>query len=235
MYNALLATIMAHRALNHTVFMTLAERKYAPDVLARYLTNMATLCTALRDLGKMRPAFADWPYGSDAERFRLRSAYQALNYIMRREKHGDEQLNAMATLLAPAHRTDDPGVVTPGTRKAIDALRHRSGDNADAMLRALGGLFVTETAWFTRVTPGQVAAFVHSVHYGLTLDDVPYLKGLVSVTNKSQEAWMEWMVDKATFTHDEWQLVQEGALEMLDSLANFYDDLETILKDGNPA
>ncbi len=242
-FDKLLHAIATHPVRRHTVFQTLAARKYPPDILTRYLVNMATMSAALRNFNTMRNAFGLWEYGSEAEQFRMRSAYQALKYIDRREKDNEARFQAMGEQLvgkesastitryaAPAGNAAERSRLTPGTHAALHVLRHRDSNQADEMFRALGGLFATEIVWYEQVTPGHVAAFVDSGFYGLRLRGVPYLKKLVSVKNKSQEAWMSWMVDKASMTDDEWVLAHEGATETLSSLLAFYDDLEAILK-----
>ena len=233
-FDTLLAAITTHPARRHTVFTTLAARKYSRPILARYLVNMARLCVELRKMGAMRAAFERWPYEGEEKEFRLRSAYQAVRYIDRREAKNEERFSAMARLLAPGYALDEHDLAQ-GTHEAIGALRWRTGHSADAMFRALGGLFASEITWYEQVTPGHVAAFVDGGFYGLSLDDVPYLKDLVSVTNRNQEAWMSWMVDKASLTEGEWRLMHEGAAEMLNAITIFYDDLAAILKDDDPA
>lgn len=236
MITELLTTIEGHRALRHTVFTTLAARKYPPDVLTRYLVNMATFCAASRWHGRMVDILDR--DGCTAER-------DAVAKILASEDGHEEQLQTMGNALLGGEFTEQLNHIdeedlydriTDGMNDVIGTLTHRDADNLNDVLTALGGMLVVEIAANRQIIPGQVVAFIDSGFYGLTLDDVPYLNehsgehGVEHGHEAAMIALVGGILQKTGECHPQGDYVLHGAVEMLDSLAHFYDDLEAILK-----
>lgn len=231
----ILSDIEAHPALRHTVFQTLAARMYPPEVLTNYLVNMATFCAASRWPGTMFQEF---------DAVKCRHACDAIDKILASEQGHEAQLQAMGALLIgsthlePLNRLDEDDIyerITDGTHDAIGTLTLRETDSWDDALYALGGMLAVEIVANRQIIPGQVAAFIDSDFYGLTLDDVPYLKEHAGEHGAEHDHEATMITVVGNFLPDDQARVAEGATEMLNSLEGFYDDLEAIFKDGNPA
>ncbi len=253
--SALLERIRAHRIFQHPMFAHWSQRAPEPKTLGAMFHQIQMFCAstrpglafpgALGDLGLTRQRellqeIVESEAGHGAELARM--AGFLVNQVA---GTGPDRVDvrSQASIEADLKRYSDqllgglPGYdFTKGlavqTRRAIEVFERRSAHDAATTIRNLGTALALEIVSNRHLIPGEKAAIVDSGNYGAGLGspELHYLEEHWGECGAEQHHEMNVIVAvDAALDADTAALIDEGALDFLDSLAGVWDLIDAAL------
>ena len=218
--------------MRHGVFTRLAACKMPPEKLALYLLEMGAFCEASRSGGSIAQELRSRGWRKSAD---------MVDAIFTSEARHGEDYAQMAKLLLreEAHLVtpfsnfwaENAGFATSReTRNVCSQFWLRQ--HREHALYSLGVLLVVEMAAHRQIIPGQVAAFIDSGFYGLTLSEVTYLNvhaGEHGAEHAHEQAVIDLLASLGSVNPRDWSEINRGSREFLTALNGFYNRLEACI------
>ncbi len=218
----LLPLLIEHPAMHHDAFTLLASRKFPPEILNRYLREMAALHAAC------------WHWPETTLRMLRREGFaehaDVLNALFEAEMSRKQEFAKMARLLAngtkPESWETELALASLQNHETDALVEHIIGGRTFDAFGALGGIFALKIAMDAQIIPGEKKAFVTMGYYDLAPEDVLFL----TQRPTARVATLGEIVDAAPKHDEDRRELEKGFMSTLKQLHAFYDGLERILR-----
>lgn len=218
---SLLLTISLHKAFNHPIFEMMLKKKPTHEQLRKYLWYMGKFCETSRSARNMV---------SSLRQLGLEKQAKLIEEIDESEKGHGPQFDMMSTRLLdrPLNGVFKPEHALSRMESIFDRRRNKNRFFVEFSLGVYAGVEIMANR---HIIPGEMAIFIKSGHYDVTLDEpaMAYLRehaGDSGAEASHERRILEVLKDLPVTAEKN---VIMGTAHFMDGLNQFYDMLVSFL------